>query len=194
MAIQFGREVVREMNQIGMIRDISHVSDQAFYDVIEASERPVFASYSSWRTLTPTRRIMTDDMIRTLAQNGGVININFGSGFVTADPDAVHNPKPGVKVDETYDGWGRIGKDSGELGPPFGCLIDHFEHAISLVGADHVGIGSDFDGVSSVPQGMEDIGKLPAITEALLAAGHSETDVVQVLGGSNLRLFHEAMD
>ena len=189
----FGRGIVREMNQIGMIPDISHVSDRAFYDVIEATERPVFASHSSCRDLTPAPRNMTDDMIATLADIGGVVNINFGSGFVAQDSAHAHQARLNDWDDIDYDGWGRIGVASGEAGPPLEALIDHFQRAIDLVGADHVGIGSDFDGVDAVPQEMEDIGKLPRITEELLARGYSDDQVTQVLGGSNMRLFREAM-
>ncbi|MCH8223802.1 MAG: membrane dipeptidase, partial [Chloroflexi bacterium] len=110
------------------------------------------------------------------------------------DPAHAHQAKLNDWDGVDYDGWGRIGVASGEEGPPLEALIDHFQRAIDLVGADHVGIGSDFDGVDAVPQEMEDIGKLPRITEELLARGYSDDQVTQVLGESNMRLFREAMD
>jgi len=186
----FGRDIVAEMNQVGMIPDISHVSDKAFYDVLEASSRPIFASHSSCRALTPARRNMTDAMITALAQKNGVININFGAGFVTREPADAHLANLRDWDDQDYDGWGRIGIASGEVGPP----IDHFEHAMELVGAEHVGIGTDFDGVKSLPVGMDHIGMMPIVTDLLLKCGRSEAEVNEVLGASNIRLFREAMD
>jgi membrane dipeptidase len=190
----FGRTIIAEMNQVGMFPDISHVSDKAFYDVLEASSRPVFASHSSCRDLTPARRNMTDEMIVALAENGGVININFGAGFVTHEPADAHLANLNDWDDNDYDGWGRIGIASGEIGPPIDDLIDHFEHAIDLVGAEHVGIGTDFDGVKSLPVGMDHIGRLPIVTDLLLKRGRSEAEVTNVLGASNMRLFREVMD
>jgi membrane dipeptidase len=186
----FGRDIVAEMNQVGMIPDISHVSDKAFYDVLEASSRPIFASHSSCRALTPARRNMTDAMITALAQKNGVININSGAGFVTREPADAHLANLRDWDDQDYDGWGRIGIASGEGGPP----IDHFEHAMELVGAEHVGIGTDFDGVKSLPVGMDHIGMMPIVTDLLLKCGRSEAEVNEVLGASNIRLFREAMD
>jgi membrane dipeptidase len=186
----FGRDIVAEMNQVGMIPDISHVSDKAFYDVLEASSRPIFASHSSCRALTPARRNMTDAMITALAQKNGVININSGAGFVTREPADAHLANLRDWDDQDYDGWGRIGIASGEGGPP----IDHFEHAMELVGAEHVGIGTDFDGVKSLPVGMDHIGMMPIVTDLLLKRGRSEAEVNEVLGASNIRLFREAMD
>jgi membrane dipeptidase len=186
----FGRDIVAEMNQVGMIPDISHVSDKAFYDVLEASSRPIFASHSSCRALTPARRNMTDAMITALAQKNGVININSGAGFVTREPADAHLANLRDWDDQEYDGWGRIGIASGEGGPP----IDHFEHAMELVGAEHVGIGTDFDGVKSLPVGMDHIGMMPIVTDLLLKRGRSEAEVNEVLGASNIRLFREAMD
>jgi len=190
----FGRAIVSEMNQVGMIPDISHVSDKAFYDVLDASIRPVFASHSSCRDLTPARRNMTDEMISALAEKSGVININFGAGFVTREPANVHLAHLNDWDNKDYDGWERIGVADGEIGPPLDALIDHFEHAIDLVGAEHVGIGTDFDGVKSLPVGMDHIGLMPIVTDLLLKRGRSEAEITEVLGESNMRLFREAMD
>ncbi len=189
----FGRDVVREMQRLNMLVDISHLSDKAFWDVLEVAERPVFASHSSCWSLQDHNRNMKDRMIEALAENGGVMNINFFGGFIGAGDDGkVEQPlrKPPVLRDP-YD---RIAYMVPEPGPPLSRLIDHYNHAISLAGADHVGIGSDFDGVTQLPQGMEDVSKLPALTEGLLAAGHSEADVQLILGENNLRLFEQTLE
>jgi len=133
---------------------------------------------------------MTDAMITALAQKNGVININFGAGFVTRESADAHLANLRDWDDQGYDGWGRIGIASREVGP----LIDHFEHAMELVGAEHVGIGTDFDGVKSLPVGMDHIGMMPIVTDLLLKRGRSEAEVNEVLGASNIRLFREAMD
>ncbi|MBI4220256.1 MAG: membrane dipeptidase [Chloroflexi bacterium] len=189
----FGKDVVREMNRLGMIIDVSHASDRAFWQTLETSEKPVFASHSSCRSLTPTMRNMTDEMIAAMAKAGGVININFGSGFLTADPAQVHPKRIGPPPPAPRDPFDRIGWKSPEPAPQFERLMAHFEHAIAVAGEDHVGIGSDYDGVKSVPQGMDDIGQLPRITEALLDRKHSESVVRKVLGENNLRLLRDVI-
>ncbi|MDO8631833.1 MAG: dipeptidase, partial [Phycisphaerales bacterium] len=146
----FGREVVREMNHIGMIVDVSHVSDATFGDVLETSSAPPIASHSSCRAVSPHRRNLSDDMIRALAERGGVVQINFAAAFV--DPDFPQlDPKP------ANDWWERGGFAHGPLTDhvtPLDVLVNHFDHALRLVGPDHVGIGSDFDGVGALPKGM----------------------------------------
>jgi membrane dipeptidase len=172
----FGREVVREMNRLGMMVDISHVADDTFWDVIETSQAPVIASHSSCRDLTNVPRNLTDDMLKALAKNRGVVMINFYSGFINteyAKPGAPAPAKPANK--STMD-----------------MLMAHFEHAIKVAGVDHVGIGSDFDGVDGMlPAGMEDVSKLPAITYELLKRGYSDADVKKVLGENFLRVMAE---
>ena len=190
----FGRDVVLEMNRLGMLVDISHVSDKSFYDVLDISERPVFASHSSCRALCNHRRNMTDEMIHALADHGGVININFSSNFVVQGWDDEWTNRHWQRSgDGNVDGWDIVGGPSPNPGPPFERLAEHFRHALGLVGASHVGIGSDYDGVSSVPQEVEDISKLPRITESLLADGHSESEIRSVLGLNNLRLIQDVM-
>jgi membrane dipeptidase len=132
-------------------------------------------------------------MMRAMAEREGVINVNFGSGFLTAVPDQVHPGRFGPPQPAPRDLFDRVGWKSPAPGVPFERLIAHFEHSIRVAGANHVGIGSDFDGVKSVPQGMEDISKLPAITESLLARGHPEATVRDVLGRNNLRLLREVI-
>lgn len=172
----FGKEVIREMNRLGMMVDISHVGDETFQDVIETTEAPVIASHSSCRALTNVPRNMTDDMLRALAKNGGVIMINFYNGFINTEYAKPGDPVP-TKSAQTA---------------TMDMLMAHFEHAIKVAGIDHVGIGSDFDGVDGLlPPGMEDVSKLPTITYELLKRGHSEADVKKVLGENLLRVMTE---
>ncbi len=172
----FGREVVREMNRMGMMVDISHVADETFQDVIETSQAPVIASHSSCRALTNVPRNMTDDMLRALAKNRGVVMINFYNGFINTEYAKPGMPAPAKPAD----------KATMEM------LMQHFEHAIKVAGIDHVGIGSDFDGIDGLsPAGMEDVSKLPTITYELLKRGYSDADVKKVLGENLLRVMAE---
>jgi membrane dipeptidase len=195
----FGRQVVREMNRIGMIIDVSHISDEAFYAVMETTSAPPIASHSSCRALCSHARNMTDDMIRALAAKGGVIQINFNSGFLdddfnkatrerreklTAEAERIFAGKPEALAKERE----RISHAVADPAPPLSKLIDHIDHAVKVAGADHVGLGSDFDGVPSVPAGMEDCTKLPSITYELLKRGYADADVVKILGGNTLRV------
>jgi|TARA_B110000263_G_scaffold153613_1_gene133323 membrane dipeptidase len=188
-----GRDIVKEMGQIGMLPDVSHISDRAFYDVLESAEAPVFASHSSCRSLQDAKRNMTDDMIVALGQADGVININFASPFI-GGPD--HPPfVPMLKPERSQfrDHFERIHQPDGKPGAPMSRLLDHFDLAVKLAGRDNVGIGSDYDGVSSVPIGMDDISRLPNLTRGLLERGHDEKTVTKILGGNNLRLFKQVL-
>ncbi|HEV3139338.1 MAG TPA: dipeptidase, partial [Vicinamibacterales bacterium] len=168
----FGKDVVRELNRLGVMVDISHVADKTFWDALEVSRAPLVASHSSCRALSGHPRNMTDEMIKALAAKGGVIQINYSTSFL--DNDLYEATQKGVPAAERPKvSWQKI--------------IDHIDHAVKLVGATHVGLGSDFDG-TTVPIGMEDVSKLPKITEALLAKGYSEQDVTNILGGNLLRL------
>ena len=196
----FGREVVREMNRLGMMVDISHVSDKTFWDAIETSQAPVIASHSSARALTDVPRNMTDDMLKAVAKKGGVVMVNFGKSFVNTKY-VKPSPETQAKMDEIrnqYSGDLRTMREKlRELqGPPprvpLDMLIDHFVHIAKVAGVNHVGIGSDFDGVGGqLPEGMEDISKLPAITYELLKRGYSDADVKKVLGENFLRTMTE---
>ena len=203
----FGREVVREMNRLGMMVDISHVSDKTFYDVIETSTVPVIASHSSCRAVSNAPRNMTDDMLRALAKKGGVVHINYYNGFLDdgyrersaalkdlAAKEAEiqkqfrNDPRQRSVAQRQLDGerTARAGK------VPFQKLIDHFDHAIKVAGIDHVGLGSDFDGVNDqLPEGVDDISKIPSIARALLERGYSDAEVEKVLGGNTLRVMRE---
>jgi membrane dipeptidase len=196
----FGRDVVREMNRLGMMVDISHVSDKTFWDAIETSQAPVIASHSSARGLTDVPRNMTDDMLRAVAKKGGVVMVNFGKSFVNTKY-VKPSPEIQAKMDEIRNQYSgdraTMRAKLRELqGPPphvtLDMLIDHFVHIAKVAGVDHVGIGSDFDGVGGqLPEGMEEISKLPAITYELLKRGYSDADVKKVLGENFLRTMSE---
>jgi membrane dipeptidase len=200
----FGKQVVREMNRLGMIVDISHVSDKTFYDAVAVSTKPVIASHSSCRALSDVPRNMTDDMIRALAKNGGVIAINFGEGFL--------NQKDAEKLRRAVNSAGYsepalTGKALDEFSAnqyrddflktkttgyaTIDDAVAHIDHAVKIAGIDHVGIGSDFDGISTPPNGLEDISKMPALAAALRKKGYSEQDVRKILGLNTLRVLRE---
>jgi len=201
----FGKEVVAEMNRVGMMIDISHVSDDAFYQVIKLSKAPVIASHSSPRHFTPGwERNMSDEMIQALAKNGGVIQINFGSGFLrqqardwrTAMGEAQSVFLAANGLDDHSDEASQFEKDYRLEHPyPFATMDDllaSFEHVIKLVGADHVGIGSDFDGVGdSLPEGMKDVSYYPALIEELLKREYSVDVIRGIMGGNLMRVWRE---
>ena len=204
----FGKQVVAEMNKLGMMVDISHVADKTFYDVLAVSQAPMIASHSSCRALCSAPRNMTDDMIKALAAKGGVIQINYHVGFLSQKfQDASKaNPELGKqieaeskkrcagneacelieadKISREYVAQGKLPRVE------WTEIIDHIDHAVKLVGADHVGLGSDFDG-ADMPYGMEDASHLPQITNALLAKGYPAADIQKILGGNTLRLMQD---
>jgi membrane dipeptidase len=168
----FGKDVVRELNRLGVMVDISHVADKTFWDALETSKAPLVASHSSMRAISGHARNMTDDMIRALGARGGVVMINYSVGFLSHERyEAQQKNVPAAELPRVS--WEKI--------------IDHIDHAVKLAGPTHVGLGSDFDG-TTVPDGMEDASKLPKITAALLAKGYSEQDVKNILGENILRL------
>ena len=205
----FGKQVVLEMNRLGMMVDISHVADKTFWDVMAVTKAPVIASHSSARALVNAPRNMTDDMLRAVAKNGGVVQVNFYSGFVdenfreameAQDKDdkaavnkyidslkAQNKPVNYIEVDRIEREWmAKIPR------PPFKSLIDHIDHIAKVAGVDHVGLGSDFDGVSgATPEGMNSAADLPKITQALLERGYGVDDIKKVLGGNLLRVFRQ---
>ena len=200
----FGRDVVRTMNDIGMIVDISHVSDRAFYATLETTRVPVVATHSSCRALCRHPRNLTDEMLRDLAKNGGVCMINFFSAFVNDQVALVilraqkRPPRGGPGgTDEAPDDrtdWDSYLQWFNALGCPrakIDDVVDHIVHAATIAGIDHVGIGSDFDGVPALPDGLQTAAALPGITERLLARGFSEEDVLKVLGGNFVRVFEK---
>jgi membrane dipeptidase len=203
----YGKEIVREMNRQGIMVDISHVSDKTFYDALEVSKAPLIASHSSCRALCDHVRDMSDEMIKALAAKGGVIQINYEKSFIdqgyknaydkaTAGAGVVGTLSQIVK--ECGDDQECVGRaesalerkmtEEGKLPHvSWERIVDHIDHAVKLVGAEHVGLGSDFDG-ASMPDGMEDCSKLPKITEALLRKGYSDQDIRNILGENTLRL------
>jgi membrane dipeptidase len=203
----FGREVVREMNRLGMMVDISHVSDRTFFDALETSSAPIIASHSSCRALADHPRNMTDSMLLMLSKKGGVAHINYYNSFlddeyrqksnglddVDALADAVrkryaNNPKQRSvelrKIDQQrIERAGRV---------PLSRLVDHIEHAVKITGVDHVGLGSDFDGVNGqTPEGIEDISKIPNLVAGLQERKFSDADIQKILGGNTLRVMRE---
>jgi membrane dipeptidase len=203
----FGRQVVHEMNRLGMMVDISHVSDQTFHDAVETTSAPVIASHSSCRALASHARNMTDEMLQALAKNGGVVHINYYNSFLDdgyrARADAlkdidkrrkeiekrfVSDPKQREAEfrklnQEVIEKAGRV---------PLSRLIDHFEHAAKVAGVDHVGLGSDFDGVEDqLPEGMEDISKIPNLVKGLQERGFADEDIEKILGGNTFRVMRQ---
>jgi membrane dipeptidase len=204
----FGKDVVRELNTLGMMVDISHVADKTFYDVLAIAKAPVIASHSSCRAIANHPRNMTDDMLRALAKNGGVVMINYHvaflseefrvaseqkNGTVVAAMDAMSKKCGGNEACATLAGE-RIDHEAMAKGVlpmvTWEKIIEHIDHAVKIAGADHVGLGSDFDG-ATMPFGMEDASKLPKITEALLKKGYSDSDIEKILGGNILRVMEQ---
>ncbi len=207
----FGKDVVREMNRLGMIVDISHVSDATFYQALVISQAPVIASHSSSRELTGHPRNMTDDMLRAMTNNGGVVMVNFYSAFIdenyrkaSSDPEKMKQRDSEVEAFKkahahpdgspvTYDEYAGIEKKWAAQfpRPPLKSLIDHIDHVARVAGVDHVGLGSDFDGVTSLPEGIDSAADLPKITQALLQLGYTSEQVQKILGKNFLRVMHD---
>jgi membrane dipeptidase len=194
----FGREVVAEMNRLGMMVDVSHISDKTFGGVMEAARAPMIASHSSCRALSDHPRNMTDEMMRAVADRGGVVHINFYNSFL--DPDygsrsnAYEEPSERPKNETAEARWARRMRKLEAVGrTPFSILLDHFEHAANIAGVDHVGLGSDFDGVTEeLPTDMEDISKIPNLIPGLRERGFADDAISKILGGNTLRVMREA--
>ena len=203
---EFGKEVVREMNRIGMLVDISHVSDKTMSDVLDLSTAPVIASHSSARALASRPRNIPDDLLQRIAKNGGVVMINFYPVFIdqkaieaSAARDVRLKPQRDAINEQFKNDPKRRDEELDKLNAanplpptPLSVLVDHFDHVAKIAGIDHVGIGSDFDGVPYLPEGMKDIAQLPNLTYELLRRGYSERDVRKVLGENFLRAFAAA--
>ena len=203
----FGKQVVERMNRLGMMVDISHVSDKTFYDTLAATQAPVIASHSSCRALCDVPRNMTDDMIRALAKNGGVMDINFYPGFLSPEFAAAYKKvAPQIHADESAaekqyaNDRKRLAEESRNIwaryasqfpAPSYTTIADHIDHAVQVAGIDHVGLGSDFDGIDSAPKGMEDVSKLPDLVRELARRGYSEQDLKKILGGNLLRVMRQ---
>jgi len=160
---ELGVQAIEELDRLGMIIDVSHLNDDGFWDVLEQTKNPIIASHSNSRTVCNHPRNMTDEMITALAENGGVMGMNFAPSFVH-------------KTDATLE-----------------AVIDHIDHIVDLVGPDHVGLGSDYDGIPSTPRGLEDVTKMPDITRELVKREYSREDIQKILGGNHLRLFKKVI-
>lgn len=203
---EFGKKVIEKMNELGMIIDVSHLGEQAFWDVIKVTKKPVIASHSSVYNLCPHYRNLKDEQIKAIAQTGGVVFVNFYAEYIDSSFntkrkrleekykthfDSIrtlyeHNPKEYRKARRQL-----MMKISEELRPPLDVLIDHIDYIAKLVGVDHVGLGSDFDGISVTPLEMDDVTFLPNITKKLLERGYSIEDVKKILGGNFMRVFKQ---
>ena len=199
----FGKELVKSMNDIGMLVDVSHISDNAFYDVIKYSSMPVVATHSCCRALAAHPRNMTDDMISILAENGGVMQINFYPLFLDNGFAEVLSASGimdyGEKIEEEFikdpsdpqkrSAWNKVQDELQSLArPSFRRIADHIDHAVEIAGIDHVGLGSDFDGIEVTPAGLENISLMPVLLEELAARGYSESDIAKIAGENFFRV------
>jgi membrane dipeptidase len=205
----FGKRVVAEMNRLGMMVDVSHVADKTFWDVIDVTKAPVIASHSSARALTDHPRNMTDDMLKAVAKNNGVVMVNFYDAFLDNDfrrAAAEQAPARDAAIKAHEEKLRAEGKPLNYVSvedpiekewaaklprPPFRVLIDHIDHIAKVAGVEHVGLGSDFDGNPAMPQGMDSAADLPKITQALLDRGYTADQIKAVLGGNLLRVFRQ---
>jgi membrane dipeptidase len=200
---EFGKQVVRHMNKLGMLIDLSHVGEQTFWDAIATTTKPVLVSHSCVYTLCPHRRNLKDDQIKAVAKNGGVIHLNFYSGFLDSTFEArsdAFTEKHKVEMDSLkkinpepyfmqFYLFEKYPDEVKGLRPPLSLLLDHLDYIVKLVGVDHVGLGSDFDGVNSLPEGLEGVEDFPKITEELVKRGYSNKEIRKILGGNLLRVF-----
>jgi len=199
---EFGEEVIREMNRVGMLADISHVSAAAMADVLRVSEVPVIASHSGVRAVNDHSRNVPDDILRRMPENGGVVMVNFYSGFVVPEAaDVVRDMfdlerKLRAQFGDDEEALDAAWREWWEEHPiPRGTVahvVDHIDHVVQLAGIDHVGLGSDFDGITAVPEGLEDVSKYPAISAELESRGYDEKGIAKILGGNVLRVLAEA--
>ena len=177
----FGREVVEEMNRLGMIVDVSHVSDETFWDVIGATRAPVIASHSNCRAIADHPRNLSDEMLRAVAANDGVVMVNFFSCYVDPEKTAEWMVFSGLH-------WLL---HLGDPETPLSLLVDHIDHVVQVAGIDHVGLGSDFDGIPFVPANLRDVSDLPNITVELMRRGYSDEHIRKILGGNVLRVLSD---
>ena len=201
----FGKEVVMEMNRLGMLIDVSHVSDETFYDVLKFSVKPVVATHSCCRALADHPRNLTDEMIRDLAASGGVVQINFYPLFLDADFSKVLTESGIAEKGEAVEAefiadpsdpakrkaWNMVQDELIALKrPSYKLIADHIDHVVDLVGIDHVGLGSDYDGIEVTPEGMEDISMMPKLFEELRSRGYSEADLEKIASGNFFRVMN----
>lgn len=200
----FGKKVVKRMNELGMMVDLSHTGEQTFYDALSVTTKPVLLSHSSAYALCPVYRNLKDDQIKAVAANGGVIQVNFYSGFVDsnytrrrqqvmqkskAERDSLKQLNPNDKAVEEWISK-RVASELEAIRPPFSIILDHIDYIVKLAGIDHVGIGADMDGIESLPKDINGVQDYPKITRALLERGYSESDILKILGGNFIRVFN----
>jgi membrane dipeptidase len=205
---EFGKDVVYEMNRLGMMVDVSHISDKTFFDTLLTSRAPVIASHSSSRVLTNHPRNMTDDMLRAVARNGGVVMVNYYSAFVDENWRKAYEaqaPERGAAIKATEEKYKDADpvvryRESDKVAkewaakiprPPFSAIIDHVDHVAKVAGIDHTGLGSDFDGTPSMPEELDSAADLPKITEGLVQRGYTAAQIQKILGGNLMRVFRE---
>jgi membrane dipeptidase len=199
----FGKQVIKRMNELGMLVDLSHVGEQTFWDAINTTTKPVLVSHSCVYSLCRHRRNLKDDQIKAVGKNGGVIHLNFYSGFIDssfdrrtelfnnnhkAERDSLLKQNPEPYFADVFL-FTKYAEEVKSLRPPLSLLLDHLDYIVNLIGVDHVGLGSDFDGVNSLPQQLDDVTAMPLITKELLARGYSKKDVRKILGENFLRVF-----
>ncbi|WP_240336934.1 dipeptidase [Rufibacter psychrotolerans] len=200
---EFGRQVVQRMNQLGMLVDLSHVGEQTFWDALAVSTKPVLVSHSCAASFSPHPRNLTDEQIKAIGKNGGVIHLNFFSEFL----DSAYTRRMGTfmarheaEIKELrakgLSGmalraalYKKYPQESATINPPLSLLIDHIDHIVKLAGIDHVGLGSDYDGITSAPVGLDDVSTYPLITQALLERGYRKKDIEKILGGNFIRIW-----
>ena len=199
---EFGKQVVRRMNELGMLLDLSHVGERTFWDAINTTSKPVLVSHSCVYKLCPVFRNLKDDQILAVGKNGGVIHLNFYSGFLDSNYNRRNNafelkhekerdsllkvnPEPFFTNNYLYD---KYKSEVQEMRPPLSLLLEHLDYIVKLIGVDHVGLGSDFDGINSAPLELNDVTDYPLITKGLLERGYSKRDIKKILGGNFLRL------
>ncbi len=199
----FGKKVVRRMNQLGMMVDVSHVGEQTFWDAINTTTKPVIASHSCAYSLCPVFRNLKDDQIKAIGKNGGLIHLNFYSGFVDStfnrrmrEFNQRHRPEVDSLRKLKWDNYeieewmaAKYPLEATNLRPPLSLLLEHLDYIVKLIGVDHVGLGSDFDGISSSPQQLDDVTSYPLITKELLKRGYNKNDVRKILGENFIRVF-----
>ncbi|WP_207430295.1 dipeptidase [Sabulibacter ruber] len=199
----FGKQVVKRMNELGMLVDLSHVGEQTFWDVINTTSKPVLVSHSCAATFSPHHRNLTDDQIKAVGKNGGVIHLNFFSEFLDSaytnrmsafmakhDAEIKALRQKGLSGMALRDAiFQQYPNESGTINPPLSLLIDHIDHIVKLAGIDHVGLGSDYDGISSTPVSLDDVSTYPVITKALLERGYKKKEIEKILGGNFLRIW-----
>lgn len=202
-----GKMIVRRMNELGMLVDLSHVGEKTFWDAINTTTKPVLVSHSSVYALCPVFRNLKDDQIKAIGKNGGVIHVNFYSGFLDSNYRKrmtafmhLHKPEldsmekaktPDYAINEFLSS--KYPREADASRPPLSLLIDHIDYIVKMIGADHVGLGSDFDGIESTPRGLDDVTSYPLITRELLKRGYSGTDIIKILGGNFIRVFKANM-